>query len=137
MDQKHVVEQKSRWLLLVCAIGLVPIALSYGFAPARSMPLLLGMEVTSVELTHIFRAVMGLYFGMVCLWVLGAVNARYTRPALIACAVFMLGLAAGRTLSLMFDGMPNPLLVVYLALEVVLGLLALVVLNTGDKVSGA
>ena len=136
MEQKHGVEQKSRWLLLFCAIGLVPVALGYGFAPSRSLPLLLGIEVTSVELTHVFRAVMGLYLGMVCLWVLGALNARYTRPALIGCAVFMLGLAAGRALSLMVDGMPNPLLVVYLVLEVVLGVLALVVLNLRDKQLG-
>jgi hypothetical protein len=47
------------------------------------------------------------------------------RPALAACAVFMLGLAAGRILSLILDGLPHWLLVVYAALEIVLGLMAL------------
>ena len=47
-------------------------------------------------------------------------------PALAACAVFMLGLAAGRVLSFVLDGMPHWLLVVYAALEIVLGLIALI-----------
>ena len=46
-------------------------------------------------------------------------------PALAACAVFMLGLAAGRILSFILDGLPHWLLVVYAVLEIVLGLVAL------------
>jgi hypothetical protein len=45
-------------------------------------------------------------------------------PALAGCAVFMLGLAVGRILSFIVDGMPHWLLVVYAALEIVLGLIA-------------
>jgi len=45
----------------------------------------------------------------------------------VSCAVFMLGLAAGRILSLILDGMPHWLLVVYAALEIVLGLGAIVI----------
>ena len=41
----------------------------------------------------------------------------------------MLGLAAGRILSLIIDGMPNWLLVVYLALELFFGILGLVVIK--------
>jgi hypothetical protein len=50
---------------------------------------------------------------------------QMTAPALVSCAVFMLGLAAGRILSLILDGMPHWLLVVYAALEIVLGLIAI------------
>jgi len=39
----------------------------------------------------------------------------------------MLGLAAGRILSLILDGMPHWLLVVYAVLEIVLGLGAIVI----------
>ena len=46
-------------------------------------------------------------------------------PALVACAVFMLGLAAGRILSFVMDGLPHWLLFVYAALEIVLGLIAI------------
>jgi hypothetical protein len=67
---------------------------------------------------------MGLYFGMVVLWLWGAFKKQMTAPALVGCAVFMLGLAAGRILSFILDGMPHWLLVVYAVLEVVLGLIA-------------
>ena len=129
MPSRTNTDLKSRWLLLISAIGLVPIALSYGAAPERSLPALLGISVTSLELTHIFRAVMGLYLGMVCLWLLGAFRESYTDAALVSCGVFMLGLAGGRTLSLALDGMPHPLLTVYLLLELTLGVLAFIVLN--------
>jgi hypothetical protein len=39
--------------------------------------------------------------------------------------VFMFGLAAGRVLSLLLDGVPHWLLVVYLFLEVAFGLIGL------------
>jgi hypothetical protein len=44
----------------------------------------------------------------------------------------MLGLAAGRLLSLVIDGMPNWLLVVYLALELGIGILGVLVLKKSD-----
>jgi len=116
---------KTRVFLIFCAIGLVPIALGYGAKPSVSMDLLFSITVDTTNLTHIMRAVMGLYFGMVVLWLWGAFKKSMEGPALIACAVFMLGLAAGRIMSFILDGMPHWLLVVYAALEVVLGLTAL------------
>lgn len=44
--------------------------------------------------------------------------------ALATCAVFMLGLAAGRILSFILDGMRHWLLVVYVIAETVLGLIS-------------
>jgi hypothetical protein len=57
-----------------------------------------------------------------------------TVPALVSCAVFMLGLAAGRILSFILDGMPHWLLVVYAILEIVLGLGAIAIYK-GDALS--
>jgi hypothetical protein len=48
----------------------------------------------------------------------------------------MLGLAAGRILSFILDGLPHWLLVVYAALEIVLGLIAITLYrghNTGAE----
>jgi hypothetical protein len=70
---------------------------------------------------------MGLYLGMVVLWVWGAFRKQMAAPALVSCAVFMLGLAAGRILSFVMDGMPHWLLIVYALLEIVLGLAAVVI----------
>jgi hypothetical protein len=117
---------KTRAFLIFCAVGLVPIALGYGAKPSVSLDVLFGVTVDTTNLTHIMRAVMGLYLGMVVLWLWGAFTKSMEGPALVACAVFMLGLAAGRTLSFIMDGMPHWLLIIYAALEIVLGLIAVV-----------
>lgn len=116
---------KIRTFLLFCAIGLVPIALSYGARPSVSLDVLYGISVESTNLTHIMRAVMGLYFGMIGCWIWGAFSKPIAGPALVSCAVFMLGIAAGRILSFLLDGMPHWLLVVYAVLEIVLGVMAI------------
>ena len=115
---------KTRAFLIFCAVGLVPIAPGYGAKPSVTMDALFGIKVDTTNLTHIMRAVMGLYLGMVVLWLWGAFRKSMEGPALAACAVFMLGLATGRILSFILDGLPHWLLVVYAALEIVLGLIA-------------
>lgn len=118
-----------RIFLLICAIGLVPIALGYGLAPTASLEMLFDFTVEGTNHTHIFRAVMGLYFGMIVIWALGAFRRTLTRPALISCAVFMLGLAFGRVLSFLVDGQPHWLLVIYALLEIFFGLVAILILR--------
>lgn len=107
--------------LLAAAVGLVPIALGYGLAPADSMSMLFDIDASSVNSSHIFRAVMGLYLALVIFWVCGALRASLRLPALWSLTVFMFGLAAGRVLSLLVDGMPHPLLSTYLVLELGFG----------------
>ena len=116
---------KIRAFLVLCAIGLAPIALSYGAMPAVSLDALFGITVDSINLTHVMRAIMGLYFGMIVIWLWGAFSPPMAGPALVCCAVFMLGLAAGRALSFVLDGMPHWLLVVYAVVEAVLGTIAI------------
>ena len=118
---------KAKAFLIFCAIGLVPIALGYGARPTDSLDTLFDITVDTINLTHIMRAIMGLYLGMVVIWVWGAFDKRLTTPALVSCAVFMLGLAAGRILSFVLDGMPHWLLVVYAVLEILLGLVAVAI----------
>ena len=126
---------KNRAFLIFCAVGLVPIALGYGAKPSASLDMLFEITVDTTNLTHIMRAVMGLYFGMVVLWLWGAFRKTMESPALVACAIFMLGLAAGRILSFIVDGLPHWLLIVYAFLEIVLGLIA-VVLYRGTPSEG-
>jgi hypothetical protein len=76
---------------------------------------------------------MGLYFALIIFWILGAQSEKLTRPALFSLTVFMFGLAAGRTLSLLLDGMPHWLLFVYLILEILFGAVGLWMLKTMSK----
>jgi hypothetical protein len=119
----------TRFYLLFSAAGLLLIALSYGIAPAAILPLALDMAVEGTDLTHIFRAVMGLYLGMIVLWVLGAFKASLTRAAVIAEVTFMFGLALGRVVSIIVDGMPSLLLIAYAVLELVMGLWGVLLLK--------
>ena len=115
--------------LLAAAAGLLPIALAYGAMPAVTMPALYQVEIESVGAAHILRAVTGLYLAMVVFWVLGAFKVQLRLPALWSLVVFMLGLAVGRAISLVLDGLPSPLLVVYLLLEIGFGAVGLYLLK--------
>ena len=117
---------KESIFLLLAAVGLVPIALSYGVYPAGSLMFLFDIDASSVNSSHIFRAIMGLYLAMIIFWIMGARNESLRLAALWSLTVFMLGLAAGRILSLLTDGVPHWFLLVYLALELVFGAIGFV-----------
>jgi hypothetical protein len=70
---------------------------------------------------------------MAAFWLFGAFRPALAGPALLACAVFMLGLAAGRFLSFALDGLPHWLLIVYALLEVVLGLISASLYHKGFR----
>lgn len=118
--------------LISTAIGLVPIALSYGLAPQQRLGELFGLQVDSVNGFHIFRAITGLYLALALFWVMGALRAGLRQAALLSLVVFMLGLAIGRVVSLLIDGLPNTLLLVYLLLELGIGVLGLLLLKRPD-----
>lgn len=118
--------KKESLFLVLCAIGLTPVALTYGAAPSTSMAHLLDIDASGVNSSHIFRAIMGLYLAMAVFWLLGAKQDDLRLPALWSLTVFMLGLAAGRVLSLIVDGVPDPLLVFSIALELTLGVVGFV-----------
>ncbi len=63
---------------------------------------------------------MGLYLGMVAWWVTGVLKPQYWRAATITNVLFMLGLASGRILSLIADGIPSVYFIVGLGLELLL-----------------
>ena len=104
--------------LFLNALGVSLVAFSYGVVPHDVLPRILDLRVESTDLTHVFRAVMGLYVGFSAYWVVAAFRPAWTRGAVLSVVVFMAALAAGRVLSLVVDGLPSPLLLVYLGLEV-------------------
>ena len=119
-------------ILLVSAIGLIPIALSYGLMPQKSLDFLFGISISEINDTHIFRAIMGLYVAFSLFWLAGVFKVDIRQAALYSLVIFMLGLAAGRLISLLIDGMPNYLLALYLVLELGIGVLGILVLKKPD-----
>ena len=120
---------KQKLFLLAATFGLIPIALGYGLMPGESLPFLYGVEVEGTSNTHIMRAVMGLYLAMALFWFMGSRSERLETPAIMSLVVFMLGLAAGRILSIAIDGMPHPLLATYTLLELGFGGIGLMLLK--------
>ncbi|MBE1297352.1 MAG: DUF4345 domain-containing protein [Rhodobacteraceae bacterium] len=118
----------ARLLLLLAALGLVPIALSYGVVPSASVSYLLGFPVEGTNQTHVFRAIMGLYLANAAFWLIAANRPALHRAALWVLFLFMVGLAAGRILSILVDGMPNTVLMLYLVAELAFGVMAAVIL---------
>jgi hypothetical protein len=65
-------ERLMRAYLLLVAAPLVPIALSYGVAPATVLPKLLDISVEGVDQMQIFWALMCLYLGASAFWAIAA-----------------------------------------------------------------
>ena len=118
--------------LISVATGLLPVALSYGLIPQKSLSYLFDISVQNPNGVHIFRALMGLYIALMAFWFTGAFKVQIRQAALYSLIVFMLGLAAGRILSIIIDGIPHWLLVVYLALELCFGILGILMLRKSD-----
>lgn len=123
------VDRAQRLFLLAMGVGLLPVALSYGAIPEKSLPLLYGISAPDLPTRHVFRAVMGLYLGMICFWLAGVVLPRMRRAALWTVLVFVTGIALGRVLSLGLDGWPSSILVFYLVAEIALALTCLALLT--------
>jgi hypothetical protein len=75
---------------------------------------------------------MGLYLGMVILWVTGILKPVYWRTATITNVIFMIGLSTGRIISLIIDGMPSISFSIGLALELALGLWGIINLKRAE-----
>ena len=114
--------------LLVAGVFLFPVALSYGVDPAATLPKFMNITVEGTDQTHIFRALMGLYLGMVTFCIIAAFTPEWRHVAVIWAVFFAYSLAAGRILSLIVDGMPSPILLFYMAVELIVGTLGLLVL---------
>ena len=118
-----------RLYLLVVAIGLFPIALSYGVNPSVVLPKFMNISIEGTDQTEIFRAVMCLYLGMVAFCLIAAlVQPGWQHVAVIWTVFFMFSLALGRLISLIVDGIPSRILIVYLVVELVMGIIGLVLL---------
>lgn len=105
--------------LLILSFGTISvIALIYGVSPQWFFQtFLVESQAPSVDQSHILRAVMMLYLGLGAFWLYCAFSQKYRDAGIIVLAVFCGGLVTGRILSLVLDGMPSPILCVYIAME--------------------
>jgi Domain of unknown function (DUF4345) len=114
---------KNLHLILSISI-LIPVALAYGIAPKTILILFFDIHLDTIDVMNICRAIMGLYLGMVGIWLLGIYDKAYWKMATVTNGVFMGGLALGRILSLILDGVPSLILLLGIVGESVLALFA-------------
>lgn len=121
--------------LFIAGLGTIPIALSYGLFPQKSLSLLYNIPAASISEFQVFRSIMGLYLGFCGLWIIAAFNKQLARPASYILIIFMLGLASGRMIGLLFDGMPNWVLFGYMCGEIFMAVIAIILLikSTGRE----
>jgi len=119
--------------LVLVAIGLIPLGVTYGAHPLFSLfpiSFLDKVEINSVDHANIFSGIMGLYIAMALFWILGAFNKSLTIPALWSLIIFMTGIGAGRAISLFTDGMPSNSYLLFLLLEVVFASIGFMLVKT-------
>jgi len=90
--------------LLLSAIVVISVSFVYGGNPSVFMPYVFGFDVVAIDLKNILRAVMGLYLAIGGFWVYGIVHQKYWETATLLNILFMGGLAFGRLVSTVFDG---------------------------------
>ena len=105
-------------LLVIAFLTISVIALLYGVSPQWFFEsFLLSPVAPSVDQSHILRAVMTLYLGLGLFWLYCAFCDSYRDAGIDVLAVFCAGLVAGRILSVIVDGVPSTILIVYILME--------------------
>jgi energy-converting hydrogenase Eha subunit G len=110
-------KNKESFFLIFVGIGVFLVSLTYGVVPNTTLSFLYDIEVNSINLSNIFRAIMGLYIALVIFWIAGAKYENLRLPALWSLTIFMSGLAIGRALSIIVDGIPYTLFINWMAIE--------------------
>jgi hypothetical protein len=93
--------------LIFSALAVIIIGLTYGLAPNMILPIFFDFNVETTDLNNVFRAIMGLYLALGAYWIVGILNPNHWRPAALMSVIFMGGLAFGRVISILFDGIPS------------------------------
>lgn len=118
--------------LIFAFVAVSIIALLYGVSPDWFARSFLDVNDLDADLAHILRAVMGLYIALGFFWLYAAFHPRFRDAAILMTVVFCAGLVSGRLISLVVDGRPAPLLLLYVAMEFALVPLGLWVFNRPD-----
>ena len=108
---------KESFFLIFVAFGVFLVSLTYGVLPNVTLSYLYDIEVNSIILSNIFRALMVSYIVLVTFWIAGAKYENLRIPALWSLTIFMTGLALGRALSIAIDGIPYPLFIIWMIIE--------------------
>lgn len=103
--------------LIISSLVVFPVSLLYGFFPE----IFFKLSINTVDEKNILKAIMGIYISFAVLWILGIFKDRFWKIATVSNFIFMFGLAFGRIISMLFDGIPSLLLILGVFGELILG----------------
>jgi hypothetical protein len=109
--------QIKRAFLIFSFVAVTIFALLYMISPTWYAATFLGIPDLNINIAHILRALAGLYMALAAFWLYAAINEKCVDAAILTAILFAGGLAAGRCVSLIFDGRPAFMLMTYLAAE--------------------
>ncbi|MDC1286803.1 DUF4345 domain-containing protein [Gammaproteobacteria bacterium] len=113
--------QLKKGLLVVAFMTITVIGLVYGVSPQWFYEtFLVNSQTPGIDQSHILRAVMMLYLGLGLFWLYCAFSGKYRDAGIIVLGVFCAGLVSGRILSVVVDGTPSPILILYIGMELAL-----------------
>lgn len=109
--------------LLISLCIVVPTGIIYGSSSILSQQL--NIQVNTIDLSNMLKAIMCLYLGISVVWVLGVWKSKYWKRATELNILFMLTLATGRALSMITDGLPTNGYIFGIIAELFLGLFSM------------
>ena len=122
-----------KWLLIFSFFTISVIALLYGVSPGWFYgTFLVDSKPPGIDQSHILRAVMMLYIALGLFWLWSAFSDKYRDAGVLVLCIFCGGLVAGRILSVVVDGMPSPILLLYIAMELGMVPICIWLLRRGD-----
>lgn len=124
----------ARFILIFSSIILIIIAISFGGNPSKFVPdLYHTAPINDINSIAIYRSVMGLILGCCAFWLYSAFTGRFYLGALYSLMFAMFGLAFSRIISLLADGTPTTILIVFLVMEFATGLTVLFIIRNYEK----
>lgn len=126
MKKEHVVKHTH---LIISSVVVFPISLIYGFFQEFFFQL----SVNTIDESNILKAIMGIYIAFALLWVLGISQPKYWKIATVSNVIFMFGLASGRIVSMICDGLPSKLLILGVFGELILGCYGVYIFRKNEK----
>lgn len=106
--------------LLISLSIVVPTAIIYG-SPSI-LPERLDIQVNTIDLANMLKAIMCLYLGNSLVWILGIWKTEYWKIATQLNILFMASMVIGRTFSMLTDGIPTGGYIFGIITEFVIGL---------------
>ncbi|MFK7750540.1 MAG: DUF4345 domain-containing protein [Kordia sp.] len=125
MKSEKNIKNKINWILknlhlLVSLLIVFPTGIIYGSPTV--LPEHLDIQVETIDLSNMLKAIMCLYIGISLVWILGIWKTKYWKVATQLNILFMLSLATGRALSMITDGIPTGGYIFGIIAEFVIGL---------------